>query len=509
MRSLLLACLLAGPVGADDLLVATGKRSGQALEVKVSWSGSWRRERDRDGAWIFTKLLGPKGWATGRVRAVQVLEGPLEASPSRDGCGVFVSRSSDGSGEVSGRLQLDVEALGDAGRSRVFAMEMVRIEPLGGGPLPGVLVQADFPPCWLAKHQVKQGLYASFLDTLQAQATFRRAPLGGRTYGGPTGSLRREGDGYVAGEPAAAAGFLSWEDSCAFADWAGLRPPQVNELLRVTHTGGLLEPALQGPRLTLTHGDGRLTRDGRATNTDWSDVGRDVVLLGAAEEPPDYPVSDRRAEVGFRPARTAPGARSVLVLGTDALASLPAGLADLARASGVPRPARVTLRASAGDRFERMASSASLLEELASGRYEVVVLQEDLTVLGGARRSPEHARPLVRAARAGGATPILVMTWGLRDRPSVAFETAAANVGAWASELGVPVAPFGLAWRRALAHDANLRLHDEAGRNPATAGAWLNACVLHQLLYGQLPEIGDSALAGVAAQVVREYVQPR
>ena len=503
MRGLLLTLLLATPASADDLVVTQKEGESQTIEVQVSWSGSWRRERDRDGVWLFNKLLGSRGWQTGRVLAAEVLEGPLEASASRDGCGVFVSRNENGSGEVQGRLRLSVDGLENTTQCRVFGMEMVRIEPLDRMGAEG------FPPCWLAKHQVQQGLYASFLDTLPSQATFQRAPLGGRTYGGPTGSLRRSGDGYIADTPTDAAGFLSWEDSRALADWAGLRPPQAYELGRIAHPGGLLEPALQGPRLALTHGDGRLSRDGRATNSDWSTAGREVVLMGSQEGNSRQPVSDRRANVGFRPARTAPGVRQVLVLGTDALAALPEAMGQLARASGVPRPARVTLRAQAGDRFERMASSKSLLNELASGRFEVVLLQEDLTVLGSARRSPRHARPLVEAARRGGATPILAMTWGLRDRPSVAFETAAANTNSWAAELGVAVAPLGLAWRRVQEREGAPDLHDPGGRNPGEQGTWLNACVLHQLLHGELPPIGDPMLSSLAAQVVRDYAQPR
>lgn len=491
MRSLALL-LLGAPALAGDLTVTAGAPEGRRLEVEVGWSDSWRNEAGRDGIWLFTKARGGDGWETAEVRAAVVTGGALEASPSRDGRGVFVSRAEAGRGDVSGRLQLTFAAA-LPGAVRPFGVEVVYVEPEGT------------PACWLAKHELGQGLYAAFLDTLPTQATFARSPLGGRTYGGPTGTITREGERYVTPRPDAACGFLGWEDACAVADWAGLRPPRAAELRAVQERGGLWEPALEGARLALTHGDGRLTRGGRATNDDWGV--REVVLLGAPGVPPRGSALDRRPGVGFRPARTAPGTRPVLVLGTDALAALPMDLERLARAGGVPRPPRVTLRARAGDRFERMAASDSLREELASGRYEVVVLQEDLVVQGSARRSAEFARPLVEAARAGGATPVLVMTWGLRDRPSVAFETASANVAAWAQELGVEVAPMGLAWRRAAT--AGAQLHDEGGRNPSAEGAWLNACVLHHVLFGELPLVPDDALGAVAQRVVREYVQPR
>ena len=500
--------LLASVATCDDLVVRTVAtellESGRLqVDVDVSWTHSWREDTGRDGVWLFTKYDGATGWTTAEVSSVEVLDGDLEAGASRDQRGVFVSRASEGRGDSAGRLRLLVPGR----EARVFGLEMVRVEPEQG------------PACWLAKRVLDQGLYAAFLDHVPDQVTFARAALGGRSYGGPTGTITLEAQHYVAARPAAPCGFLSWDDACALADWAGLRPPRGSELRAIEVESDLWQPALELEQLTLTHGDGRLTLDGRATHRDWP--AGDAVLLGGAGGRPRPPLSSRRANVGFRPARTALGSLSILFVGDQATLAgdQPELLAALSRSAGVPRPAKVTVRAQASDRFERMASSKSLLAEISSGRYDVVVLQEALVVLGGARRTPAHARPLVEAAQRGGATPILVMTWGLRDRPSIAFETAAVNVSAWAAQLDALVAPVGLAWRRAQTRNSAVALHDADGRNPSADGAWLNACVLHQLLYGELPSehagapLGDHPLHGdlarVAAQVVRDYIQPR
>lgn len=487
----LAALALCLPLPVDDLELS-GKAGGdRVLQVDISWTQSWRGVTSGDGVWLFVKRSGE----TAPVLRAEVASGALEASASRDGQGVFVTRSERGEGKASGELVLTLE--GSAEDSSVHGVEMVQVRPETG------------PPTWLAKNEVSQGDYVAFLNEITNQATFHRAPLGGRGYGGPTGTILREEDRYTTATPEAPAGFLSWHDACAFADWAGLRPPRASELNAVRAAGALWEPAISGRRLALTHGDGDLTREGGATNADWSLSGRSVVLAGMTGTPPTFPVTDRRANLGFRPARTVTGSLPVLLVGTDALEELPAGLHELSRTSGVSRPLRVTARVRAGDRFERMASSRSLIEELESGRFEVVLLQEDLAVLGGARRSAEHAKVLVEAARRGGATPVVVLTWGLRDRPSVAFETAAANVRNWAEEMNVLVAPLGLAWRRLALGQPDLDPYDEDGRNPSAVGAQLNALVVHELVYRETPELdeGRADLGRVAEDVVQGYVQ--
>ena len=489
----LLTLVLAAPLAAEDLTIDAIMVDGARIRATVRWEGSWREAGSRDGVWLFAKERTSAGWVH---LPLEKAEGTAThpCSASRDGAGATVQRMAPGRGAAEGQVSLTATRA-PQGPVQLFGLEMVRVASRG------------VPAFWLAKYEVGQGAYADFLDHLPDQATFARSPLGGRTYGGPTGTITKEDTRYVAGRPDAACGFLSWEDACAFADWSGLRPPHIEELELVAQPEGLWEPALRVDRLDRAHGDGALTRDGRANA--WPAGGAAVEYLGADGQPVRLVASERRPNVGFRPARTAPGTRTILILGTDACAGLAGPLQQLSEAGGAPRVARVTARGRAGDQFARMAQSETLLEELRSGRHEVVLLQEDLAVLGGARRAPEHVRPLVDAARQGGATVVLVQTWGFRDRPSVAFVTAAANVKAWAEELDLFVAPLGLAWRRARASLPEVELYDEGGRNPSAAGQELNACVLTLLLEGSLPEGVDPDLGRVAEQVAREFVQVR
>lgn len=61
------------------------------------------------------------------------------------------------------------------------------------------------------------------MNTLGEEATGFRAIHGGREYYRYRGTIRLMDGAYVASSPRRPANRVSWEDSLAFADWAGLR----------------------------------------------------------------------------------------------------------------------------------------------------------------------------------------------------------------------------------------------------------------------------------------------
>jgi hypothetical protein len=140
------------------------------------------------------------------------------------------------------------------------------------------------------------------------------------------------------------------------------------------------------------------------------------------------------------------------------------------------------------------------LDVLASRRWDFVVLQEQ-SLLGGGTvggrpvvgdPSAFHAavREWVRRIRAAGATPVLYMTWARRDASTRPDEMQRQLADAYSSigrELGVPVAPVGLAWAEARRRHAGVALHVEDGSHPTPAGSYLAACVLLATLTGVSP----------------------
>jgi formylglycine-generating enzyme required for sulfatase activity len=109
-------------------------------------------------------------------------------------------------------------ALGDASGQLMWTASSYSGSPSGS-------TSASFPTgfgaFYLMKHQVTQGQYVNFLNTLtQAQADARKHTGSSDRYaitGSSVGS-------YASSLPFVALNYLSWADGAAFADWAGLRP---------------------------------------------------------------------------------------------------------------------------------------------------------------------------------------------------------------------------------------------------------------------------------------------
>jgi len=99
----------------------------------------------------------------------------------------------------------------------------------GEGPIPAAYPKGT-RAFYVMKYELKQGEYAAFLNALGAPAWKLRAnhELGeGREVQREvkTCTIRRAPDGgFVAEAPERPANFVSWNDTAAFADWAGLRP---------------------------------------------------------------------------------------------------------------------------------------------------------------------------------------------------------------------------------------------------------------------------------------------
>lgn len=74
------------------------------------------------------------------------------------------------------------------------------------------------------KYEITQGQYADFLNALGQQATYFRANFSGKGYAESRGSIGFDGQRYTAQSPDRPLNFVSWDDGCAYLDWAGLRP---------------------------------------------------------------------------------------------------------------------------------------------------------------------------------------------------------------------------------------------------------------------------------------------
>jgi formylglycine-generating enzyme required for sulfatase activity len=168
--------------------------------------------------------------ATVQVHAIEMVyvpEGPFTLGDPDSASiefGAFYASNDDG--EPVGLIRLESENAIDIGPHEgelYYKVEQPQYQGDQSGPIP-----AEFPKgtrgFYVMKYEITQGQYAAFLNSLDNEATAFRAPQGKRDYYDHRGSIRLVGGEYVADAPARPANMLSWDDGCAFADWAGLRP---------------------------------------------------------------------------------------------------------------------------------------------------------------------------------------------------------------------------------------------------------------------------------------------
>ena len=303
MRQAALVCLalLVAPLAhATDVRVANVSATRAAtlsVTAQVSWKNGWRNERNHDAVWLFVKLRArsERNWRHGKLIAAAA---PCKVAADR--VGAFCAPSAAHRGDVNLNVTLDVESTelpeGEI-EARLFAIEMVyipsgpffigdrdarsaeqaafyRSDATGNhaglyridseseirvagaegamyyqsrneyqgdrqGPIP-----AAFPKgtraFYVMKYELLQGEYAEFLNMIPRDYTFFRAPIGGLGYAQQRGTIRVDGERYVAGQPHRPANWVSWDDGIAFADWAGLRP--MTELEFTKAARGPVEP---------------------------------------------------------------------------------------------------------------------------------------------------------------------------------------------------------------------------------------------------------------------------
>ena len=142
-----------------------------------------------------------------------------------------------------------------------------------------------------------------------------------------------------------------------------------------------------------------------------------------------------------------------------------------------------------------------------SERWDYVVLQEQ-SLLGGTMvdGKPKVARPAtkfnetirdwVKRIRDQNATPILLMTWARRDNPGDMQKDLADAYSSIGQELGVRVAPAGLAWQEARWRLRTVELHFRDGAHPSEIGSYLTAAVLYATLTGHDPRGAANIIHG-------------
>lgn len=185
---------------------------------------------------------------------------------------------------------------------------------------------------------------------------------------------------------------------------------------------------------------------------------------------------------------------SVLFIGNSYSFGVPKAFKSLAAERG--KKVRVGHSTYGGWTLERHASHEATLRKIRSGRWDVVVIQEQskLPAMAGKRavKMFPAVRLLASEARRSGAIPVLYQTWGRRDgdsalRGDTFFEMnhrlrkgyrAAAN-----SAGGLVVVPVGDSWEKEMRTGRGRALFTEDGSHPSAAGNQVTATVFYQSFF--------------------------
>ncbi|MEU8222006.1 hypothetical protein [Kribbella sp. NPDC048915] len=145
-------------------------------------------------------------------------------------------------------------------------------------------------------------------------------------------------------------------------------------------------------------------------------------------------------------------------------------------------------------------NAGKALDDIATGGYDTVVLQEQSTLpIKSPDRFRASARDFGEAISAAGARTALYLTWARRNAPETQQALTDAY-GAAAVELGATLVPVGMVWERFFERYDEPALHDADNSHPALAGSYLAACVFLIALLEADPVGIDTPVKGLDAE---------
>ncbi len=129
--------------------------------------------------------------------------------------------------------------------------------------------------------------------------------------------------------------------------------------------------------------------------------------------------------------------------------------------------------------------SGGARKAIASGRWDVVVLQQGPSALPESRRLLiDYTRRFDAEIKKAGARTALYMVWPARQRHGD-FDAVSQSYQAAATSVDAVLLPVGEAWRAAWRIDRELPLYAPDSFHPSGAGTYLGALVVYRHLFGE------------------------
>jgi hypothetical protein len=183
---------------------------------------------------------------------------------------------------------------------------------------------------------------------------------------------------------------------------------------------------------------------------------------------------------------------AVFFIGNSYSFDVPKQFRKIAESHG--RKVRVGYSTFGGWTLAKHAAHLPTLEKLRSGKWDVVVIQEQSRIPARNERIRRKVMDpavslLVSEARALGAVPLLYQTWGQRDGdPDIPGDDSRVRKGYLAASRiagGVTIVPAGDAWEREFMAGRGKDLFVDDGSHPSSFGNEITAREFYRVIFGE------------------------
>lgn len=164
------------------------------------------------------------------ISAIEMVYVPTSAFYLGDGDTTSLAQSAfytaDGNGQYKGLFKVNNEKpiqIGPGLNELYYRSQKKEFQGDQQGALPETFPKG-YKAFFIMKYELNQGQYADFLNCLSPGATQFRANYASKNYYKFRGSISLSQNIFIAGSAMRPCNFISWDDACAYADWAALRP---------------------------------------------------------------------------------------------------------------------------------------------------------------------------------------------------------------------------------------------------------------------------------------------
>ncbi len=271
------------PDGPPGTATIAADGTGVFVSAAAAHQGdaAWIVEVELDGAVL--NAFRPSAATAHALEMVYVPEGPFSTGDADENAKAYAAYyTSDADGGWRGAFEIGSEVgfeVGPAAGALYYDIGGSEYRGDQAGPVPDAFPKG-FDAFYVMKHEVTQGDFAAFLNHIADQGARPWEPdddwLAPENYG----SIRADGDGFVAGEPKQPMNYMTFTDMLGFLDWAALRPITDLEFTK----------AARGPQIPAGFdypwGSGSKTRLLRHRDADgaWTAGAGDIALSDATKE---------------------------------------------------------------------------------------------------------------------------------------------------------------------------------------------------------------------------------